>query len=289
MGKLFSLLRVHQWYKNLLVFLPIVFGQQISNIPALEKTIFAFFSLCFASSAYYIINDIIDRKKDIHHPEAHKKYIAKGDVSVFAASVLMLVLLLLSFGIAYTISVQFIYFVIALFALAVVYSAWLKDEIFVDVIVISANFVLRAVSGAFVVITAGRPYIQVSPWLLICTFLLALFLAVGKRDSELIALGKNAGKYKKVLKYYTPQMTSAVLIVSTSALLISYLLYSFQSFNRMLMFTAPFAVYVIFRYLYLVYSGSKIPLSPGRFYKDGRLVIGALLWVVSVLYVIYAL
>jgi 4-hydroxybenzoate polyprenyltransferase len=287
MARLFSLLRVNQWYKNLLVFLPIVFGQQLSNTFALQKTVIGFFSLCFASSAYYIVNDIIDRKKDIHHPEAHKKHIAKGNVSVFSASVLMIMLLALSLGIAYTISMQFTYFVAALFAIAVLYSLWLKNEMFVDVIAISVNFVLRAVSGAFVVIIAGKPYVEISPWLLICTFLLALFIAVGKRDSELIVLGKKAGKYKEVLQYYTPQMTSSVLVVSASALLLSYILYSFQSFNQKLIFTAPFAVYVVFRYLHLVYSGSRIPLSPGRFYKDRRLVAGALLWVVSVIYILY--
>lgn len=287
MSRLFSIMRINQWYKNLLVFLPIVFGQQISNTFALQKTFLAFLSLCFISSAYYIINDIIDMKKDVHHPEAHKKHIARGNVSVLAAILLMIVFFAISFGIAYTISIQFTYFVISLLTIAILYSAWLKNEIFVDVIAISVNFVLRAVSGAFVIIIAGKPYIEISPWLLICTFLLALFLAVGKRDSELINLGSKASKYKKVLKYYTPKMTSAVLIVSTAALLLSYLLYSFQSFNTALIFTAPFAVYVIFRYLYLIYSGSRIPLSPATAYKDKRLLIGALLWLASVVYILY--
>lgn len=289
MKRLLRLMRVHQWYKNILIFLPLVFGGQLLNSMAFQKTIMGFVSLCLVSSANYVFNDIIDRKKDIHHPEASKKYIAKGELGVVPAFVFAALLLLLSVAIALTLSRYFTYFVAALFVITQLYSLWLKKELFADVIVISINFVLRAVSGAFVIVVLGKPYIWVSPWLLVCTFLLALFLAVGKRNSELIVLGKKAAKYKEVLKHYTPQLTSTLLIISTSALLIAYTLYTFQSLNKMLIFTAPFAVYVIFRYLYLIYSGSRIPLSPDRFYKDARLAIGALLWVVSVVWVIYLL
>ncbi len=287
MKRVFHLMRVHQWYKNLLVFLPIIFGQQLSNLFALKMTVLGFIALCIASSSGYIFNDIIDRKKDIYHPEAHKKYIAKKILRVDLAFLFASLLIILAVILASMLSIEFVYFVVALFALTKVYSLWLKNEVFADILIISINFVLRAVSGAFVIVVAAKPYIWVSPWLLVCTFLLALFIAVGKRNSELIVLGKKAAKFKKVLKHYTPELNSTLLSISTTALLVSYVLYTFQSFNKFLIFTAPFAVYVIFRYIYLIYSGSRIPLHPGTFYKDRRLTIGALLWIASVIVILY--
>ncbi len=288
MKRLAHLLRVGQWYKNMLIFLPILFGQQLFNTIALQKTVLGFVALCLASSAGYVFNDIIDMKKDIHHPEARKKYIARKILRVDLAFIFASLLFVLAVVLGAFLSEAFLYFVVGLFALTLIYSLWLKNEVFVDVLVISVNFVLRAVSGAFVIASSCfKPYIWVSPWLLVCTFLLALFIAVGKRNSELIVLGKKAAKYKPVLKDYNPQLTSSLLTITTSSLLIAYVLYTFQSINKALVFTAPFAVYVMFRYLFLVYSGSKIPISPGKFYKDTRLLIGALLWVGSVVLVLY--
>ena len=290
MKRLFHLVRAGHWYKNLLIFLPIVFGQQLFNTIALQKTIIGFIALCLASSAGYVFNDIIDMKKDVHHPEARKKYIARKILRVDLAFIFASLLFVLAVALGALLSEAFLYFVVGLFALTLIYSLWLKNEIFVDVIMISINFVLRAVSGAFVIASSCfKPYIWISPWLLVCTFLLALFIAVGKRNSELIVLGKKAAKYKPVLKHYNSQLTSSLLTITTSSLLVSYVLYTFQSVNTALVFTAPFAVYVMFRYLYLVYSGSKIPISPGKFYRDSRLLIGALLWIGSVILVLYCL
>lgn len=287
MRRLLHLIRAGQWYKNLLIFLPLIFGQQLFNNIALQKTLLGLVALCLVSSSGYVFNDIIDRKKDVYHPEARKKYIAKKVLRVDIAFVFASLLLIAAVVVGALLSIEFVYFVVGLFALTKAYSFWLKNEVFADIIVISINFVIRAVSGAFVIVSAGKPYIWVSPWLLVCTFLLALFIAVGKRNSELIVLGKKAAKFKKVLKFYTPQLTSTLLTISTAALLVSYVLYTFQSINKALVFTAPFAVYVVFRYLFLIYSGSRIPLNPGRFYKDKRLTIGALLWIASVVGVIY--
>lgn len=287
MKRLAHLLRIGQWYKNLLIFLPIVFGQQLMNTIALQKTILGFVALCLASSAGYVFNDIIDRKKDVYHPEAHKKFIAKKVLRVDLAFIFASVLFILAVVVGALLSLAFLYFVVGLFALTLVYSIWLKNELFVDILIISVNFVLRAVSGAYVIAVGFKPYIWVSPWLLVCTFILALFLAVGKRNSELIVLKGRAAKFKKVLAEYNPKLTSSLLTITTAALLVSYVLYTFQSVNTSLVFTAPFAVYVMFRYLHLVYSGSKIPLNLGKFYKDNGLLVGALLWLGSVVFVLY--
>jgi len=287
MKRLAHLLRVGQWYKNLLIFLPIVFGQQMSNSFALQSTIIGFVALCLVSSAGYVFNDIIDRKKDVYHPEAHKKYIAMKALKIELAFVFASLLLILAVILGAVLSAAFMYFVGVLFSLTLVYSIWLKNEIFVDVLMISINFVVRAVSGAFVIAVGFNPYIWVSPWLLICTFLLALFVAVGKRNSELIILKGKAAKFRKVLGEYNLHLTSSLLTITTAALLVSYVLYTFQNVNKTLVFTAPLAVYVMFRYLFLVYSGSKIPMSPGKFYEDKKLLLGVLLWVGFVVGIIY--
>lgn len=287
MKKLVELMRVNQWYKNLLIFLPLVFGHQLLSIVSLEKTVIGLASLCLASSSGYIFNDLIDRKRDVYHPESAKKHIATGKVGVMPAFVFAVMLILLSFASASSLSAEFSYFILAIFCLTQLYSLWLKNEIFADIIMISINFVLRAVSGAYVISASGKPYIWISPWLLVCTFLLALFVAAGKRSSELMLIKKNPGKYRQSLMKYTPETVSSLLAISSSSLIIAYILYTFQSVNQMLIFTAPFGVYVVLRYLYLINSGSRIPLSPGRFYKDSRLTFGAVLWAVSVFAVIY--
>lgn len=286
--KIFGLMRVHQWYKNLLVFLPILFGQRLFDFYALELTIIGFLALCFVSSSNYILNDFIDLKRDMHSPIRKKKYLARGDISKTFAALLAIVLFIAGVYLAVNISAYFFYFVAALFILNQFYSLLFKQEVFVDVIVISINFVIRAVSGAYIIVTAVKePYIWVSPWLIVGVFFLALFLAVGKRYAEISVLKQKALKFRPVLKFYSHKLIEALMIVSTSVLLVSYALYSFLGSNKSLIFTLPFAIYAIFRYFYLVYDGSSIPLAPNRFYEDKRLVISIILWLIVVIIALY--
>jgi len=285
LGDFIKLIRVSQWYKNLLVFLPIIFGSQLFNSEALCLTIIGFISLCFISSSNYIINDIFDRKKDVHHPLSNKP-IAKGLISVEVAGVLAAVFFIFGVWLSWLLSDIFLLFVLILFALSQLYNLALKHEPIVDVLVISTNFVIRAAAGAFVIVNSG-PYIWVSPWLIICTFLLALFLSVGKRTSELITLENNASNFRSSLQQYTPQMTNALMMIATSMLIMAYALYSFLSVHKMLLLTLPFALYVILRYHHLIYSGSIIPLKTEKAYEDLRLCIGIALWLITTAGIIY--
>jgi 4-hydroxybenzoate polyprenyltransferase len=282
----FSLLRIGQWYKNLVIFLPIVFAGQLADSHGLMLTIIGFFALCLVSSANYIINDIKDREDDSMHPEKKYRPLATGIIGVGAAAAMSLVLLVLGLFIAVLLSAQFFLFNVALFLLSQLYTFWLRDEAFADIIVIATNFVLRAVSGAYVVIVASKPYIWVSPWLILCPFFLSLFLSAGKRRADILLLGTKAGRHKKTLELYR-NIAAPIVYLSTGLLIVSYSLYSFLSVNPKLLYTLPIALYVIFRYLSLIETGSVIARHPEKAYADGRLVFGIGLWALLIYGILY--
>ncbi|MFH1637750.1 MAG: UbiA family prenyltransferase [Candidatus Woesearchaeota archaeon] len=276
-----SILRLRQWYKNLVVFLPILFVGRLFDAHGLFLTCLGFVALCLVSSSSYIINDIADRKSDRFHPEKKLRPIASGKVKVLAAALLSSLLLVLGMGLAYFLSLGFLLAIVALFTVSLLYTFWLKKEALVDIIVISVNFVIRAASGAFII------SVVVSPWLVLCTFFLSLFLASGKRSADLELLKGKASKYKEVLRHYTPEATHLLAVISATLLIVAYSLYSFLSLYPWLLLTLPIALYVTLRYLFLIRSGSFIARRPELAYKDKRLVMGILLWVMGVLLVIY--
>lgn len=279
-----KLLRPAQWYKNLLVFVPIIFSGNLLHANMLLLTFVGFMSLCAVSSANYVINDIIDKKRDKKHPEKRKRPIAAGKIKLWQAIVLTIILLVVSVGLAAPLNINFFYAVAVIFGISLIYSLLLKKEPFVDIILIGILFVVRAVSGALIIDVA------VSPWLIACVFFLAIFLITGKRHADLHLLGKSAKKHRANLEMYTPEITNALMIIATVLLTASYSLYSFLSDNTSyLIFTLPFALYLIFRYFFLVYSGSKIARHPERVFLDIRMDIGMLLWAAVTFVILYFL
>jgi len=281
--QLIRLCRPQQWYKNLVIFLSIIFAEKLLHLPFLYSTLLGFISLSLISSTNYIINDIIDKKKDALNPEKKNRPIAAGKVPVWLALILAVVLATISLMIALNLSLYFMYAVIFLFISTTLYSFALKKEQFVDILAIAVNFVIRAVSGAFII------NVEITPWLIVGTACLSLFLSVGKRQAELQILGKKAISHREVLEYYPKKVTNAVMIISTTMLLLSYTLYSFLNNQESLLISFPFAVYVILRYLYLVYKGSVIARHPEKAYKDKRLVISSLLLTVSIVIALYVI
>jgi 4-hydroxybenzoate polyprenyltransferase len=283
-----KILRIQQWYKNLFIFLPIIFnGILLSHEKGLIATEIGFISLCLISSAGYIINDIFDRKHDKVHPEKRGRPIASGKISVISGAIYASFILLIGCTIAYLINTIFLVFGTALFFSTLIYSLFLKHEAFIDIIAVSGNFVLRSVSGAYVLLEAGKPYIPVSPWLILCPFFLALFIITGKRASDALLL-KQEGKYhKKVLSIYTIDVTRQLTIIATTLLLFSYFMYILNSPYEILLFTLPFALYIIFRYYYLIEAGSRIPRHPHLIFKDIRLVTAFILFTFVTGFAIY--
>jgi 4-hydroxybenzoate polyprenyltransferase len=276
------LIRIQQWYKNLVIFLPLFFVGELLKVAILGQVLIGFVALCLVSSSNYIINDIIDAKKDRLHPEKKYRPIASGKVSMWEGGILAFITLALALLIAYPYGIFFLSCVIFLFILTFLYSIYLKNEPVLDVIIIAMNFVVRAVSGAFII------HVIVSPWLILCPFFLALFLAVGKRDADLKVLRSNASKHKEVLKFYDPKTTNGLMIISTTCLIIAYSLYAFSR-TELLLLTLPFAIYTIYRYYSLVNSGSKIARHPELAYKDWRIVIAILLWAIMIFVIFYCL
>jgi 4-hydroxybenzoate polyprenyltransferase len=280
-----KLIRPWQYYKNLLIFLPLIFVKELFSIGAVSRVLVGFVALCMISSANYILNDIIDRKKDIMHPEKKYRPLASGIVSVGSALILAILCFVFSAWIAVWLGNYFVYFVLALFVLTLFYSYALKDIPFLDITLIGVNFILRAMSGAFIVYT-GK-IIPISPWLILCPFFLALFLAVGKRNADIKLLGAKAYLHKKILRYYTPGLTDSLMTITTTSLLICYALFSFNSDFPNLIYTLPFAVYIMFRYIYLVNSGSEIARNTHLLVKDIPIVVAGLIWAVVLLGIIY--
>ncbi len=280
MIKYFELIRVKQWYKNVVVFIPLVFAGKFLDLKALVLTLIGFFALCLVSSSNYIINDLKDIEKDRRHPEKKFRPIASGKVKKWEAIIICSALLAASIFISVKLSISFFLCVVAIFILTQGYTFYLRNEQFLDIIMIAINFVIRAVSGAFII------NVRISPWLILCTFFLSLFLSAGKREADIRLLKDKAVFHKRVLKDYNIQITNALMIISTSALILSYALYSFLSIYPMLIYTIPFALYAIFRYLYLVYSGSEIGRHPEKAILDKRLLIGSFLWLISIFFII---
>jgi 4-hydroxybenzoate polyprenyltransferase len=275
-----KLVRVHQWYKNLFIFLPIFFVGELLNIPILKHAFIGFMALCFISSANYIINDIMDIKKDRTHPEKKNRPLASGKVSVIEASIIGIIMLVASIVIAINQNHYFLGAIILLFVLTLAYSLGLKNEPVLDVVLIAVNFIIRVVSGALLL------SIYISPWLIIVPFFLALLLAIGKRGADLRLLKENAVMHKKVLQHYEPQTINGLMIISTTCLILAYSLYAFSR-TYLLLITMPFAIYTIFRYYLLANQGSEIARNAELIYKDYRIVISIILWIISTFIILY--
>jgi 4-hydroxybenzoate polyprenyltransferase len=209
------------------------------------------------------------------NPEKSSRPIASGKVRVITAIFIALFLLISSLLAAFWLDIRFFGAVLVLFVLSQLYSFWLKHQLFIDVIVIATNMTIRAVSGAFLV----RLY--VSPWLIVCVFFLAIFLALGKRHSEVLFLGENAHAHKKILGSYSKELTSSLMVISTTLLLMSYSLYSFMSGHHYLFATLPFALYVVFKYYHHIITGSQVARHTELIVKDWQMMIGVLLWIVG--------
>lgn len=239
-------LRMKQWTKNALVLAAIIFSGHFTNAADWVKVAIAFASFCCVSSAGYIINDIRDREADAKHPRKRKRAIASGRLSVGSARMEAVCLCLLGGAAAFLVSIPFVAIVVAYFATTMSYSLYFKDLVIVDVMLIATGFIWRAVAGAVAIDVA------ISPWLLICTAFLALFLGFNKRRAELTLLQGDAGAHRKNLTQYSPAMLDQFQGITTSGAIISYALYTVNGPTPWLMLTMPYVLFGIFRYIYLV-------------------------------------
>jgi len=273
-------MRPKQWYKNIVIFVALLFSHNLFNKMALLDSVYAFIVFCVLSGSVYIINDLIDRKKDSLHPVKKKRPIASGKLRPSHAIVFLLIFMIGSLTGAFFINKLFGYISLTYFFLFLIYSFILKNIVIVDVLTIAAGFVIRAISGAIAI------NVVFSPWLVICTFLLALFLALGKRRHELYLLGNNANSHRPVLNSYSVIMLEQMISSTTAALIVSYSMYTFLTNNQYMMFTIPFAIYGLFRYLQIVHI-SKSGGEPELLFGDKGMLANFALWGLSVVILLY--
>lgn len=242
---------------------------------------FSFIIFCMLSGSEYIFNDIMDKERDKIHPIKRNRPIASGNYMYYM--LLFLRHLWFFFGISGSIpNKRPIFFVVSLayFLLIVFYSLFLKHIAIVDVLTISMGFVIRAIAGCFAI------KVFVSSWLIICTFLVALFLALGKRRHELMLLENGAISHRKVLNDFSIDLLEKMMTIVTSALIMSYSLYTFLSNNTWMMLTIPIIIYGIFRYIFLVHS-KNAGGEPEILFKDIGMLTCIILWVISTVGIIY--
>lgn len=268
------LLRPKQWIKNLLVFAGLIFSFSFVDLYLVFMAVVAFISFCLLSSSAYIINDIIDVKEDRLHPRKKMRPIASGVINSRVGAFISVIFLLISLLLAWQINLFFFLSSFSYYILTVSYSIWLKHIVIIDVFAIAFGFFIRALAGAFAI------DVSISPWFLICTLLLSVFLALTKRRQESIGLAENSTNHRKVLEHYPLPYLDQLISIVTASTIMAYSLYTFtDSHSELFMLTIPFVVYGIFRYLYLVYK-LELGESPEEvLLRDKPMIFNLLLWV----------
>jgi 4-hydroxybenzoate polyprenyltransferase len=241
-------LRPRQWTKNLLLFAGIIFAAKLGDAARWGEALAAFAAYCAASSASYLVNDVRDAPHDREHPAKRSRPIARGELSPRLAEALAALLILSAFLLVAPLGLASILFLCTFFALQAAYTLALKHIVLVDVMTIGGLFVVRAAAGAAAV------DVRISPWLLLCTALLALFLALAKRRGELVLVGAESTPGRPVLEGYSLALVDQLVTIVAASTVISYCLYTFTARDsKTMMITIPFVVFGVFRYLLLMH------------------------------------
>jgi 4-hydroxybenzoate polyprenyltransferase len=241
-------LRPRQWTKNLLLFAGLLFAGKLGETSLWPEACIAFVAYCAASSAAYLANDVRDADHDRDHPVKRLRPVASGEVSVRIALVLAGLLTASALGLAAYLGLGSLAFMAGFLTLQAAYTAGLKHVVLIDVLAIAALFVIRAGAGAEAV------DVRISPWLLICTGLLALFLALAKRRAELVLVGADETPGRPVLEGYSLALVDQLVSIVAASTVIAYSLYTFTARDsKAMMATIPFVLYGVFRYLLLLH------------------------------------
>lgn len=309
MGKLlynlFRLLRPRQWVKNFALFAAVTFTGELFNPNAVYPVILGFFVFCGVSSASYIINDIIDIKNDKLHPFKKFRPLAHGDVNITLAAAVAFTLILGSLAVASFVNFTFFLFVIVYLLLQILYSTFLKTITVIDILAIAAGYILRVYGGEF---ASGY---HISVWLLLTTISISLFLAIGKRRSELTLLTANAGANiaatRKTLSHYSERLLDVYASIFATSTFIAYSLFTFLenpvginlSFGQVILPDTPYlerkwlmltiipVVYGLMRYLQDIYEKNEGESPEKVLFSDKPLLATIGVWVAMVIFIIY--
>jgi len=279
--EIFKSLRPQQWIKNFFIFAPVIFSRNLLNPSMVLKTALAFAAFCLIASAHYIFNDIRDLEEDRLHPVKSKRPLASGRLKTGPAVLSCVVMAVLGLAVAATVNGSVLIISAVYLVLQVLYSLRLKHVVILDVFVVAAGFVIRVVAGGLAI------EVTISSWLLICTMLLALFLAMGKRRHEIVLLEGDAANHRPILKEYNTALLDQMISVVTASTLVAYCLYTISEETvakfgtRKLIYTVPFVLYGIFRYLYLIYLKAEGGSPESLIIKDKPLLLDLFLWIAA--------
>ena len=282
-----ELMRPQQWVKNLLVFAALVFGKELFNLDSVVRALMAFVAMCMAASAVYVFNDLRDVVQDRLHPLKCRRPLASGRVGLNTARSVALVLSLGACALAFALTPAAAYTILFYLAINVVYSTTAKHVVILDVMVLAFGYVLRVLLGSQAVGVAP------SYWLFLCTLNVSLFLALGKRRAELVALESDAQHHRRVLEHYSLSFLDQMIGIVTSATLVCYILYTVDSrtietFDTgLLVLTVPFVLYGLFRYLYLLYHRQQGDAPTTTILLDRAFLANGVLWGLACVAVIY--
>ena len=277
------LLRVKQWIKNLFIFAPMVFAQKVFDGVSFVKIVIAALLFCVLTSCVYMLNDIVDIERDREHPVKRFRPLASGEVS--KKSVIMFVAVCMPISIMLGVSLEVNFGIVMLLYLFnnYLYSYFLKHMVIIDVMSIAIGFVLRVIAGAEVI------DVYISPWILMCTLFLALFLGFSKRKCEILFLGDAAKQFRKNLEEYKIEFIDNMISIVVAMTLVAYSLYTFSSQNNgyLMALTVPVVIYGVFRYQYLVQIKNEGGVPEDTILEDKPLVLTIILWCIIVLFAIY--
>lgn len=288
MGKdLFQLLRPQQWIKNGILLAGLIFSGSAADSHKLLIALAGTGLFCLLSSAIYIINDLVDAEADRKHPAKANRPIAAGRISTGKAACVSVILGLGALAGAYLLSYGFLLVALAYVVLNLLYSFWLKHIVIIDVMCVAAGFVMRALAGAVII------DVRFSGWLLISSFLLAIFLGFGKRRHELLLLEEGGKEHRRILERYTPYFLDQLMSVVTPAVVVCYLIYVISPevqqklHTPYLYLTTPFVIYGIFRYLYLIHLKDMGGSPTDILLTDRPILITVILWLLTAILLLY--
>ncbi len=280
-------LRPTQWTKNLFVAAALIFAKKFFDVPSVLRTLAAIGIFTLLAGAHYIVNDLLDIEQDRAHPRKSRRPIAAGRIGRGEAVTLAAVLAAVSLVLADLLSPAFFSAAAAYVLLQLAYSIKLKHVVILDIFLVASGFVLRVIAGGLAI------SVPISPWLLLCTMLLALFLAISKRRHELRLLAADASSHRPILEEYSFGLLDQMISIVTACTVIAYCLYtvSEETVRKFgtdrLIYTTPFVLYGIFRYLYLIYLKGEGGTPEELILKDKPLLAAIGLWIATVVAIIY--
>ena len=280
-------MRPQQWIKNLFLFAALIFSGHLFDSQGIFLTVQGFVLFSLAASGIYLFNDVTDVEQDKLHPLKSQRPLPSGKLSVRFASTGSTFLMVASTIVSFFLNLEFGIVLLVYLVMNVVYSLWLKNVVILDVMTIAAGFVLRVVGGALLI------NVPTSEWLIICTVLLSLFLGFSKRRHEITILETQANTHRAVLAHYSPYFLDQMIGIVTASTVMSYALYTIseetvKKFGTThLIYTVPFVLYGIFRYLYLVHKKEEGGNPTKLALTDRPLLLNIILWIIVASIIIY--